>query len=263
MRDACDGATRDLATATQQAMDAAGRRVAEAGADCVVVATPHGVHVGRHLAVVTAGSAEGALTESPHAVQHAVRIDHELSRAIAAEAQSAALPTVEVSFGGNSPAEAVMPLDWGALIPLWHIGRHAPALPAAVVCPARDLDTDQHVAFGAAVVRAARATGRSVVFVASADQGHGHSAEGPYGFHAESAVFDRRVVDVVRRGDLDELEAMPREDVVAALADSWWQMLMLVGALREQGSPYRTEILAYEAPTYYGMLSALATPVAG
>jgi aromatic ring-opening dioxygenase LigB subunit len=65
---------------------------------------------------------------------------------------------------------------------------------------------------------------------------------------------------MVRRGALDELVDIPREEVSAALADSWWQMLMLVGAMRESGAPYQCQLLAYEAPTYYGMLTAVLTP---
>jgi aromatic ring-opening dioxygenase LigB subunit len=136
------------------------------------------------------------------------------------------------------------------------VARFAPDLPVVVVAPARDLDPAAHVRAGAAVVRAAAATETAIVFVASADQGHGHSAEGPYGFHPESAPFDRRVVELVRRNALDELLDIGADAVHAALADSWWQMLMLHGALKEDGGRFEARMLAYEAPTYYGMLTA-------
>jgi aromatic ring-opening dioxygenase LigB subunit len=241
-------------------MDNAARRIAASGADCVVVVTPHGVHVAGHLAVVTAGSAVGRLDEAPAPLELTTNLDVAFAHAASAAISSAGLPVVEVSYGGNNPDEAVMPLDWGSLIPLWHVQRHAPDLPALIVSPARELDAGSHVRAGAAIVRAAAAARRRVAFVASADQGHGHDAAGRYGFHPESAVFDERVAGIVRRGDLDELVDIPREEVSAALADSWWQMLMLVGALRENGTEYGCELLAYEAPTYYGMLTAVVTP---
>jgi aromatic ring-opening dioxygenase LigB subunit len=40
---------------------------------------------------------------------------------------------------------------------------------------------------------------------------------------------------------------------VAAKADSFWQLLMLHGAL---GDAFSAELLSYEAPTYFGMLTA-------
>jgi hypothetical protein len=37
-------------------------------------------------------------------------------------------------------------------------------------------------------------------------------------------------------------------------------MLMLHGALQEEGGAFEAELLAYEAPTYFGMLTAVFTP---
>ena len=45
-----------------------------------------------------------------------------------------------------------------------------------------------------------------------------------------------------------------------AAADSWWQMIMLHGAL---GDRFDCELLSYEAPTYFGMLCAAFTPRSG
>jgi aromatic ring-opening dioxygenase LigB subunit len=60
--------------------------------------------------------------------------------------------------------------------------------PAVVVTPCRALSNEEHVRAGAAL---ARATGeRRVAFVASADHGHGHTADGPYGFAPESKEYD-------------------------------------------------------------------------
>jgi aromatic ring-opening dioxygenase LigB subunit len=258
--DACDEATRGLAVATQRAMDTTAQRIARSGADCVVVATPHGIHVAGHIAVVTAGSATGRLDDAPCPLALTVPLDVPLAHSVSAAIAGAGVPVVEVSYGGNSAGEAVMPLDWGSLIPLWHVRRQAPDTPAVILSPARELDAQAHVEAGAAITRAAANLSRRIAFIASADQGHGHDAAGRYGFHPESAVFDRRVADIVRRGTLDDLVDIPRDDVTAALADSWWQMLMLVGAMRENGMQYSCELLAYEAPTYYGMLTAVVTP---
>jgi aromatic ring-opening dioxygenase LigB subunit len=45
--------------------------------------------------------------------------------------------------------------------------------------------------------------------------------------------------------------------VGAAAADSWWQMLMLSGAL---DGGWRGEFLSYEHPTYVGLLCAAYAP---
>jgi aromatic ring-opening dioxygenase LigB subunit len=212
------------------------------------------------MAVLTPSAVAGGLDEAAKPVTLTRRVDRELAFAALEAMNEAGVATVAVSFGGNDPSEAVAPLDWGALIPLWHIARRLPELPVVVVAPARELDAAAHVRAGAAILRAARGLGRRMAFVASADQGHGHTADGPYGFHAESAPFDARVADVVGRGGLHELAELDPADVAAAVADSWWQMLMLHGALQEDGGTFAPELLAYEAPTYYGMLTAVFEP---
>ena len=44
-----------------------------------------------------------------------------------------------------------------------------------------------------------------------------------------------------------------------ALADSFWQLLMLHGAI---GDAFEPELLSYEVPTYFGMLCAVYTTAA-
>src|SRR5207302_8368437 len=105
---------------------------------------------------------------------------------------------------------------------------------------------------------AAERSGRRVAVVASADHGHGHDPQGPYGFRPESAVFDDRVVELVKADQLGRLLEFDQSFVHAAAADSWWQMLMLRGAL---GDRWRAELLAYEHPSYFGMLCAAFAPV--
>ncbi|MGC8634818.1 MAG: extradiol ring-cleavage dioxygenase [Candidatus Limnocylindrales bacterium] len=257
--EACDAQTVGLAPRTQQAMAELGRRVAAARPDTVVIVTPHNLHVAGHLAVVTAGQLAGTLDDAPRPLSLRCRVDRELAIETVDRMAEAGLPAAAVTFGANSPAESVAPLDWGALIPLWPILRAAPDLPVVLVAPARELDADAHRRAGVALVRAARALGRQIAVIASADQGHGHRADGPYGYTPASAAFDTLVADLVKRGALEELLTLDPGEVEAAVADSWWQMLVLHGALQEDGGPFVSELLAYEVPTYYGMLTALLT----
>ena len=218
------------------AMEEVGRRFERAEADAIVVLTPHNVHVEGHFAVVTAGKVAGSVDGN--------ELERDVDRVLAASVLAQLNPAVGVSYGGNEPAEAVMPLDWGALIPLAFL----PRLPVVIVSPARDLPLADHVRAGEAF---ARAPGR-MALVASADHGHAHDPDGPYGFDPASAEFDERVVELVRENRLAELPAL-EELAGPAKADSLWQMVMLHGAL---GEGWRAQLLAYERPTYFGMLAA-------
>src|SRR4051794_23298726 len=155
IREACDDDERDVAVVTQRGMEELGRRFDAARPEAVVVFTPHNVHLGGTFAVVVAGWLEG---DDP--VPLRVPVDRELSL----DCLERVRPSVAVSFGGNDPLEATMPLDWGALIPLWFMGgRSKPQVPVVLVCPARELNAADHVAAGRAV--AAACEGRRVAVI--------------------------------------------------------------------------------------------------
>jgi aromatic ring-opening dioxygenase LigB subunit len=256
------GAEEDAkARQTQAAMAELERRFAKARPEAVIVLTPHNVHVEGAMAVVTAGSTAGGLADWGAAgITLKAVVDRELAEQVKAGLRAGGIPVVGISFGGNNPHEAVHPMDWAVLIPLWFMGGRAdPPVPVVIVSPARDLTAVAHLEAGRAIAEAAAASGKRVALVASCDHGHGHLESGPYGFRPESGVFDERVVEIVKADRLGDLVDFDLELVRAAAADSWWQMLMLAGAT-EGG--WKGEFLSYEHPTYYGMLCAAYDPPA-
>jgi aromatic ring-opening dioxygenase LigB subunit len=114
------------------------------------------------------------------------------------------------------------------------------------------------VDFGRAVAEAAANEPRRIGFIASCDWGHAHRADGPYGFHPESAAVDAEVVAAVAANDLLRLIDLDEDRAQDAAIDGLWQVLMLAGAL--EAVPMPVELLSYEAPTYYGMLVAVWAP---
>ncbi|HEX6487899.1 MAG TPA: hypothetical protein VF137_03355 [Candidatus Dormibacteraeota bacterium] len=262
--EACEPDEQHLAAATQRGMRELGRRFDDARPEAVVLYTPHNVHVEGTLAVISAARMEGSLASWEEGLGHvrlSVACDSELATAVREELREAGLPAAAVSYGGNDLVQAVMPMDWATLIPLWYLGGRAePQPPVVVIAPARELTAQQHVLAGAAVTRAVGRLDRRVAVIASADHGHGHRADGPYGYSADSAPFDQQVVDIVSAGRLDRLLSLDPAFVAAAKADSWWQMLMLHGSLAEAGGAWRADLISYEAPTYFGMLCAAFQP---
>jgi aromatic ring-opening dioxygenase LigB subunit len=89
------------------AMEELGRRYDDEST--VVVVTPHNVHVEGHFAV----SVSGRVGEH--------EVDRELALRLVDEIRAAGLPVVGVSYGGNDPLEAELPLDWGTEVPLRYV----------------------------------------------------------------------------------------------------------------------------------------------
>jgi aromatic ring-opening dioxygenase LigB subunit len=232
---------------TANGMHELARRLEASRAEVAILATPHGTLLDGHFGVVRSSR----LTEHPNQFVDASHLyegdgDPELADACVTALQAAGLPALGLTFGTVASGGSTMPIDWGAGIPLTFL-----RIPAVIVTPCRALSNQDHVLAGEAL---ALATGdRAVAFIASADHGHGHTTDGPYGFSAYSAPYDDDIQDVVRRNALRELADWDPQRAADALADSLWQMLMLHGAL---GDGFRAELISYEAPTYFGMLTA-------
>jgi aromatic ring-opening dioxygenase LigB subunit len=237
----------DPAGPTRRAMEELGRRFAVAKPEAVIVLTPHGIHIDGHFAVVRASGLAGDAAQWTDAdTRYEGPGEPQLAHACLRALQDDGLPALGVTFGATAAGDSTMPLDWGALIPLWFM-----RAPAVVVSPCRALPNLEHVRAGAAL---ARATGdRRIALIASADHGHGHSADGPYGFAAESKPYDERIIELVTDNSLGELVPIDPAWAMAAKADSFWQLLMLHGAI---GDAFEPELLSYEVPTYFGMLCA-------
>jgi aromatic ring-opening dioxygenase LigB subunit len=217
----------DLAPELRAAMEELGRRAAATKPDVAVVVTPHSVHVDGHYAVVTSGKVG----------------EHETDRAAADTLLGAPLPILGVSYGGNDAATAEFPIDWGAEVPLSFV--RAPKV--VVVSPARDRPLEEHLQLGAAI---AKLRGR-VALIASADHGHAHTPDGIYGYHPAAAEYDTLLQEIAASARLDFLPLAPLAG--DGKADSLWQLVVLQGAV---GGDARADVLAYAAPTYYGMLVA-------
>ena len=255
--EACAPEERDVALKTRAGMEQLGRLFTEASPNAVVVVTPHNVHISNALGVIVASRVAGRLDGVNPPIELDIPSDTELAWQILASLGKAGLQAAGVSFGSNEPGTAVAPMDWGVLIPLWFMGGRAdPPVPLVVVTPARDLSPSDHVTAGAAIAAVASALDRRVALIASADHGHAHQKTGPYGFHPAAAEYDALVTDIVRSNTLERLVDVSPGLVENAKADSWWQMLILHGATRG----WKGRLISYEAPTYFGMLTAVFEP---
>lgn len=266
----------DGALQTRASLRALGESARAAGVQAIVMAGPHGVRVDGQVALANTGRAAGSLEWRGNRVEMSLPLDLALTDAIAEAARAAGVPVAKVGFGGNSRPQAVLPLDWGMLVPLWFLGhdRNSPGSgdllapppesdqgpPAVMVSPSRFMPREHLVDVGRAIADAASRDGRRIGFIASCDWAHTHAPEGPYGFHSSASEVDAFVVDAVRRNAIERIGMLSDEQAATAAIDGLWQTLILQGVLERV--PMRAELLSYEAPTYYGMLVARWLPLA-
>ncbi|HVP23002.1 MAG TPA: hypothetical protein VMS77_03720 [Conexivisphaerales archaeon] len=217
----------------------------------VVVASPHNLRIDGKMAVVRTEFCGGRLEEGKIALPLAWKCDLDLAGSIFRLATDRGLPVVSVNYGTSGGPESRMPLDWGTLVPLWFLRRRVKVV---LVTPSREIPWKDLASMGHCIAEAARASSRRVAFVASADQGHAHLRSGPYGFDRASEEYDGKMLSAVRAGKLERLLSFSPEFVESAKPDSFWQTLILLGALR--ASKLKLAACSYSCPTYFGLLSA-------
>lgn len=243
---------------TRQGMEKIANLMKDQKIDTIVIATPHNLRLKGNIGVITAEFTEGSLQTDSGSVRIRFKSNKPLAEEILLQTKKSKLPVVGVNFGTDGGESSCMPMDWGALIPLWFLGAQAKRPRVVLVTPSREIPMESLVRFGKLITQAANKSNEKVAFVASADQAHTHSKKGPYGFHPASSTFDNRVKSAVEENNLQNLLSLDKKLVENAKPDSLWQIAILVGVLEEV--PMKGELISYQAPTYFGMLCVAYTP---
>ncbi|MBX5326790.1 MAG: extradiol ring-cleavage dioxygenase [Candidatus Bathyarchaeia archaeon] len=223
----------------------------------IIIATPHNLRLDQTIGIVTTQYSAGNLRDKGKTVSVRFKCNRQLAQKIYQTAKNAGLPVVGVNYGTSEGPASCMPMDWGTLIPLWFFGasekgKNKPRI--VIVTPSREIPLAQLVEFGKIIADISEKSKRPVAFVASADQGHAHDKNGPYGFHPASAEYDQLVIKAVKENNLKQLLALDPKFVEDAKPDSLWQIAMLVGVLERV--PMQARFISYQVPTYFGMLCA-------
>lgn len=226
--------------------------------ETIVLATPHSLRLEATIGVVTTEFAEGTLEDNGKSVRLRCTCDRVLAKEIAGNAEKARLPVVGANYGTSDGPASCMPMDWGTLIPLWFFAGQDSATKIVIVTPSREIPLQSLADFGQVIVQTAQESGKRVAFVASADQGHAHKADGPYGFHPASKEYDEMVKRAVLDNDLKPLLNLAPQFVEDAKPDSLWQLAILQGVL--ETVQMKGELLSYQVPTYFGLLCAAYLP---
>jgi aromatic ring-opening dioxygenase LigB subunit len=242
---------------TRQSMQQMGERLKAFAPDVIVIINPHGFRAEGALSI---SIAEKATADWSADVKLDFDMDVALARAIADQAGKMLVPVVRYIYGASSGPDCFIPLDWGAVVPLYFLGyRFTPKPKLVHLSPMRTLPFATHYEFGRALGGVIHASTARIALIASADQGHAHDAQGPYGFDPAAAEYDAWMQEVIRGGNLDALLTADPQLVENGKPDSLWPTLILAGALKE--NPMNVKLISYEVNVYFGILCAEFLPV--
>jgi aromatic ring-opening dioxygenase LigB subunit len=237
---------------TRDAMYEMGAHLQALNPEVIVIANPHGFRVQNAMSI---SIAEHATADWYNKVKLDFEVDASLANAIADRAEEMDVPVVRYIYGASGGPDCFIPLDWGAVVPLYFMGHNFNSKPKLVhLSPMRVLPFVTHYEFGRAIGRVIKESEKRIAFIASADQGHAHSAEGPYGFDPAAAQYDAWMQEIIRSGNLDALLSADPDLVENGKPDSLWPTLILAGVLKE--NPMAARLLSYEVDVYFGILCA-------
>jgi len=140
-------------------------------------------------------------------------------------------------------------LDHGVLVPM-HFLRTRRLVSLSIVA-----DYEPHEALGAVVRRACEASGRDVLFVASADLSHRLLPGAPAGYDERGQAFDHRVVELLSEGDFDDLTSIDPVTVERAGECGLRSLIALGGFLGDEAAA-NPQVFSYEGPFGVGYLVA-------
>ena len=144
-------------------------------------------------------------------------------------------------------------LDHGVMVPLHYVmsaGFDGKILPMAVsLASLKEL-----FEFGRFFNRIAEASDKKIAVIASADMSHRLTKSAPSGYSPKGAIFDERLVELIKHNDIDAILDFDPELAEEAGQDALWSIAMLLGIL--DGRNFKPELLSYEGPFGVGYMVA-------
>ncbi len=216
-----------------------------------VVITPHNIRIDDHIGVILTEYAYGFWKYKNVRFGGLYKCDRQLAREIYEKSKKAQLPVVGINFGALEGKLSRIHLDWGTLIPLYFL----PKKPLVILTPARKIKREKLVEFGQILGKILEKYPKKIGLIVSADHAHAHMEDGPYGFSPQAAIYDEKVMRYLKTGELSPLLDFSEKMIEEAKPDSYWQLLILHGVLKNR--MHQVEECAYARPTYFGMAACL------
>ena len=160
-------------------------------------------------------------------------------------------------------ASADVPLRWGEVVPLWFL-RNLTNKPKFVLLsqPLRRLEDPEELipetlTLGNDLRIFFENLKKRVLVLISADTGHTHQKEGPYGYHEMAEQFDLLMENWAGKLDRKLLIRKAAPMLPKALCCGYIGFVILQGML--ENKDYTPKVITRSAPTYYGMMVASYT----
>lgn len=227
-------------SATHNAYLAAARGISEIKPDLIILLSPHARAFADYIEIYGGEKINGNMARF-RAPSLKISADNDLDFAL----ELARISEAKGIRAGIMNLERNEGLDHGAFIPLYYINKYYTDY-KTVLCGISGLSEQVHFEFGKLIKETVRALGRTAVFIASGDLSHRLKDDGPYGFNPDGPIFDKRIVEIIEKADLNAFLQIEEILCENAAQCGLKPLQTLAGALN--GDVIKTRVLSYEGP---------------
>jgi len=143
--------------------------------------------------------------------------------------------------------------EHGAQVPLYYLMKNHKSLPVEELSITFDSNRN-HYQWGQKEGKKIKENPKRTAFVASGDLSHCLKADGPYGFNPAGPLFDKKLIELIKKKDIKGILDLDPNLIENAAECGLRSICFLFGILEEQ--KFKPEILSYEGPFGVGYLVA-------
>lgn len=227
------------ADSTIKSYEKVAEEIAALKPETIIITSPHSIMYGDYFHVSPGTSAKGSMARFGRPeISFEVEYDEELVKELSDEADN-------IDFPAGTLGEKNPELDHGTMVPLYFINKKYNDY-KLVRIGLSGLTLKEHYKLGMMIKEAIDKLDRKVVFIASGDLSHKLLKDGPYGLTPEGLEYDRRIMEVLGKGEFDKLFEFDENFLDKAAECGHRSFCIMAGAL--DGTDVESTELSHEGP---------------
>lgn len=223
-------------------MDLLSQEIGAKSPKTIILISPHGSMFRDSISLLYEESVLGDLGGfSAPDIKFNKKIDKDLTDKLYDLSMERNIPIVKSNKSSLKSYSSTFELDHGAMIPLYFIDKYYKDYNIVHITYA-PLENSKLYEFGKLIKEATKDS--NTVLIGSGDLSHRLKDSGPYGYHPDGPIFDKKVLDFLQIGDKEALLDMDKTLIQNAGECGMRSILILIGAMDDYD--FKGQLLSYE-----------------
>ena len=242
---------------TFRAMEEFVNKITQSSVEVIIIISPHGAVFRDGVALNGGKILYGDLRQFRADIKFEYINDLSLVKEIIQQAGKKDIAVVDIDDAMASEYNVSTQLDHGVLVPMYFLNKAEIDMPVVSISMSM-LPFEELYAFGTAIKEACDRQGKKAALIASGDMSHRLTPDAPAGYSEKGAVFDREIVNLLKKKDFRGIVNIDPGLAEAAGECGLRTIIMMLGAM--DGREADVDVLSYEGPFGVGYMVASLRP---